>query len=432
MTGASPAIERPGMAVPGAGMPAADAEALLLLACSLPADLLESDILPRLAAQVTDWDSLLHRAAEHLAIPFVHARRDDLAPFAPPGWADRLDQAHRVGAAQNLQIAALLVRLHKQWFAPQGIAYAAVKGVTVAQNYYDGLAGRACRDLDLLIDPKACPATLAWLLESGFRLTKPLEVTGEGAERTRQIEAMCDLNREISLRSPQNDLVDVHSTLDLTGADFPTARLLAGVEPVGVLGTQVPTLASADLLVYLCYHHSRHNWTRLHWIADIGRITRAGDYDAAAVRASAARSGMVELVEACLAMVPLLADVVSGRQPRLEGLAGTMAQECLTYLAPGALAPLLEYNLRLDDAGFRWRYWFSQTAIEWRQRKGLVRKGRALVRSATPSWEMYQAMPLPRSLRWLYLPLRAGLQLVRHSPLRVLLGKGKGKDQGPA
>lgn len=400
---------------------------MLLLACSLPADLLAPDIVPRLAAQVSDWDSLLHRSAEALAIPFVQARQGELAPFAPAGWADRLELAHRAGAAQNLRIAALLVRLHKQWFAPQGIAYAAVKGVTLAERYYGGLATRACRDLDLLVDPRACAATLAWLLDAGFRLAKPLEVTGEGAERTRQIEAMCDLNREISLRSPQGDLVDMHSTLDLTGADFPTARLLAGVEPVSVLGTPVPTLASADLLVYLCYHHSRHNWTRLHWISDIGRIARGGDYDAQAVRASAARSGMVDLVDACLDMIPLLAEVVSGRQPRLEGLAGTMAQECLTYLAPDALAPLLEYNLRLDDAGFRWRYWFLQTAIEWRQRKGLIRKGRALMRSATPSWEMYQAMPLPRALRWLYLPLRAGMQLVRHSPLRALLGRGKDK-----
>ncbi len=396
---------------------------MVLLACSLPQDLLAQGRLRDLAAQVADWDALLDRAAEHLAVPFLHARRSQLGDLAAPGWADKLEHKHNAGAAQNLQIAALLVRLHRQLFVPQGIAYAAVKGVTLAQRYYGNLSDRACRDLDLLVDPPSCPATIGWMLDHGFRLAGSLAVTGEGEERDRQIVAMCDLNREISLRSPDNVLVDVHSTLDLTGADFPTAPLLANAEDMILLGTRVPTLAGADQLVYLCYHHSRHNWTRLHWVADMGRVAAAPDILPAQVQASAARRGMEPLVAACRDMIPLLARVVNGEQPPLSGLAGTMAQECLTYLAPDAVAPLLEYNLRLQDKGFRWRYWFAQTATEWRQRKGVVRKGRALMRSATPSWDMYQAMPLPRALRWLYLPLRVGAQLVRHTPLRALFGR---------
>lgn len=401
----------------------ADPVALLLLACSLPQDLIAPGRLRDLAGQVQDWDSLLERAGGHLAIPFLHARHSEFADLAPAGWADRLERAFRLGAAQNLRIAALLVRLHRNLFVPQGIAYAAVKGVTLAQRYYGGLPGRACRDLDLLIDPPACPATIGWMLDNGFRLVGSLSVTGEGAERERQIVAMCDLNREISLRSPEGDLIDVHSTLDLTGADFPTARLLANAQEMVLLGTRVSTLSGADLLVYLCYHHSRHNWTRLHWVSDMGQVARSPDISPDDLRASAARSGMGELVDACRAMIPLLAAVANGQPLRLAGLAGTMAQECLTFLAPDAVAPLLEYNLRLQDKGFRWRYWLAQTATEWRQRKGVVRKGRALMRSATPSWDMYQAMPLPRALRWLYLPLRAGAQLVRHTPLGALFGR---------
>lgn len=400
-----------------------DPAALVLLACSLPQHLLAPDRLRYLAAQVRDWDSLLDRAVDHLAVPFLHDRLSELAAHAPAGWVERLEQKYRTGAAQNLLIAALLVRLHRQLFVPQGIAYAAVKGVVLAQGYYGGLADRACRDLDLLIDPPSCPATIGWMLDNGFRLAGSLEVTGEGEERKRQIVAMCDLNREISLRSPENVLVDVHSTLDLTGADFPTGRLLANAEELTVLGARVPTLAGADQLVYLCYHHSRHNWTRLHWVSDMGRVAASPEISDAQVQASAARSGMGPLVAACREMIPLLARVVNGERPPLSGLAGKMAQECLTYLAPDAVAPLLEYNLRLQDKGFRWRYWFAQTATEWRQRKGVLRKGRALLRSATPSWDMYQTMPLPRPLRWLYLPLRFGAQLVRHTPLRSLFGR---------
>ncbi|HYJ20247.1 MAG TPA: nucleotidyltransferase family protein, partial [Burkholderiales bacterium] len=359
-------------------------------------------------------------ADQCLAIPFVHRHLPGLDRFVPAATRRQIEHAYRVSTARSLQLAALLTGLHERWFAPQAIRYAAVKGTSLGQRYYGDVAARTCRDLDLLVDPASCPATIRYLAEAGFTPCRGFELPADRAKWDRHIAAMCDLNREISLRSPAGDLLDIHSALDLTGGDFPTSRLLGRLEPVSIFGRAIPSLSTADLFVYLCYHHSRHNWTRLHWVADIGKVAASPEFSRDAVFATARRSGMGRLVEACLTMCELLAAASRGEEPTGRGLAATMARQCLAHLVPGAESSLLEYHRRIDDSAFRWRHWFNLTAEEWRHRRGFVRKVRTLLRSSTPSWESYRTLPLPKGLRWLYMPLRTGTHLVRHTPLRWL------------
>ena len=99
-----------------------------------------------------------------------------------------------------------------------GAAAQAVKGVTLAQRYYGTLSARACRDLDLLVDPKACPATIAWMLDNGFRLVGSLSVSGEGAERARP-EGMVGLEAVLRTRGVAQPLA--HDALPVPGVGRP-------------------------------------------------------------------------------------------------------------------------------------------------------------------------------------------------------------------
>ncbi|WP_158241568.1 nucleotidyltransferase family protein [Novosphingobium sp. TH158] len=390
--------------------------ARFLLACALPADRVGPGTLAGLAGQIEDWDALSARALHALAEPLVQARLAELGALVPDPARQRIDRLAAASAARNLRLSALLTSLHDTWFVPNGISYVAVKGVTLAQRYYGTISRRTCRDLDLLVDPASCAKTILHLVDAGFRPCRGFELPDEPGKREVHVSAMCDLNDEISLRSPAGDLVDVHTALDLTGADFPTSRLLAKTEAVSILGRSIPCLPTEELFVFLCYHHSRHHWTRLHWVADIGRIASAPDFDCARVLAAARRNGMEGLVQACLGMLEELALAVHGTAPAGDGLAATMARQCLTHLDPEAEAPMETYVRGIHDWRFRWRHWFVLTGEEWRYRRGFARKLRSLLRSSTPSWEVYRAMPLPRGLRWLYVPMRTAMHLLRHVP----------------
>ncbi len=390
----------------------------LLLSCALGPERIDCNLQESLAGEVSDWKAFAEKAAEHLAVPFVYRDLTRIGTRILPDVREAIKTKYQVSIARNLRIAALLVRLHEQWFEPRSIRYAAVKGVVLAQRYYGGLVERSCRDLDLLVEPTNCAATLSHLCDIGFRLVGKFALPEDRRQRGKYIEALCDLRKGIKLRSPDGDLIDLHSSLDHMGSDFQTSDLLARTEAVLTLGREIPALSTADIFVYICYHHSRHNWTRLHWLADLGRISASLSFDPNAVRRTARQYGMESLVNSCLEMRELLIGATKGQYPESSDLAGTMARECLAALRLGSEAPILTFFRRLDDIGHRWWFWFKVTGEEWRKRKGLVRKFRTVMRSSTPSWEMYLKLPLPRSLRWLYVPLRIGWHLVKHSPLR--------------
>ncbi|MEG3148885.1 nucleotidyltransferase family protein [Sphingomonas sp. ZT3P38] len=403
------------------------ASARLLLACCLDQGLMEGEQLRALAAAVDDWDAFLEQAAHHFVLPVVQARLGELLPPEPRA---RLEAAVLDVACHNLRIAGTLGQLHRDWLAPNGIRYAAVKGVTLAQRYYGAVGRRACRDLDILIDRPHFAPTVAHLCAAGYVLREPFELPDDPARHAAHIEAACDLNCEVALRSPGGVMIDLHRNLDLTGADFPPARLFGRAETVRIAGADIPVLSTADLFVYICYHHSRHQWSRLHWVADLGRIAAAPEFDRAATRRVAVSAGMEKLVLACLDMPRLLAGVVAGEVLEDVGLASLMAGECVTYLTPGALPPEHEHHARLSDRRYRWRHLFGTIATEWRQREGAVRRFRAATKSLRPSWQAYLDLPLPRGLRWLYTPWRFAAHLVRYLPLPSA-PSGKRDDGGP-
>ncbi|MEO6215949.1 MAG: nucleotidyltransferase family protein [Sphingomonas sp.] len=394
----------------------------LLLSCALRPELFSRGLQERLATEVVDWRGFTDKAREDLALPLVQRSLPIFGDRLPAAVRTEVELGYQASAAQNLRLSATLIHLNTAWFVPQGMRYAVVKGIAIAERFFGGLAGRSCRDLDVLVEQNAFAATITHLIDAGFRLCRPFDLPIDPGDHARHIEALCDLNREITLRTPAGELIDVHKSLDLTGADFPTAALLGRTQTVRIAGKAIPTLSTTDLFVFICYHHSRHNWTRLHWIADIGQIAAAPDFDREAVHGVAQRCGMEKLVAACLEMPALLAEAVEGGQPEHSSLAGRMAAECLASLKPGAESPMTTHHRRINDRGFRIGRWFEMTGEEWRQRKGIVRKLRAATRSFTPSWQMYQTLPLPRGLRWLYVPLRIGTHLVTYTGLTRIAG----------
>ena len=402
------------------------AEARLLLACALHSSLITRGELTRLAGEVRDWPTILGEASHHLSLPVLRERLLTIQDCIPTETMAELDRAVIVATAHNLQLGAIAAELNRSWFRPKQIRFALFKGIALAQRYYGSVSGRSCRDLDLLVSGKGFAETVTHLIAQGFRLSKPFELPADPARHATHIEAMCGLSREISMRAPSGQMVDLHQSVDLTGADFPTEQLLDRAESMTIAGETLPAFSTADLFVYICYHHRRHRWSRLHWIGDLGRIAAAPDFDIAATRAQAKRAGLEKLVVACLDMPALLVDAVAGNWPAGPGLAARMTRDCIRFLHPDNAPPELERHSRYADRLFRWRDWFATTAIEWRQREGLARHARAVGRSLVPSWQAYRDLPLPKGLRWLYVPWRVAAHMVRYFPLPTF-GRKDGK-----
>lgn len=306
-------------------------------------------------------------------------------------------------ARRSLLIAAALSELHRDHLAPLGIDYVTFKGVSLASRYYGRLALRACRDLDLLVDRPAIPPLVTRLLDAGYAFSNTfVPASGHGALGN-YIDALAYLTSEFSLVSPTGVVVEIHSRMDLTGPGFAPRRLLAHPEHCAVAGTEVPVLPTEDLFPFICYHHSRHRWSRLHWLADLTAIMNHPSFDAERVRHRARRTGLARLVDDCMALPDTL-------RARLEGeisdgrhrLRSQLAAYCWTYVDPSVVPPEDIRVAAEEDPRARMKERLSNTAWDFRARDTLMQKVVTGLAQLRPHLPDYAAFPLPRRLHGVY------------------------------
>ena len=78
--------------------------------------------------------------------------------------------------------------------------------------------------------------------------------------------------------------------------------ILPLVYPVAIGGAPIRVVRGPDFFTYLCRHHTRHHWARLHWIADLDAIFHSPGFDLASAQAQAKRRGFGRTVEAACAI----------------------------------------------------------------------------------------------------------------------------------
>jgi len=237
-----------------------------------------------LAQDHLDWDWVLARARPHGAAPLLRRHLSSACPDAvPPRVLGTLAACNRTDARRTLRLTAELLRL-LDLLAAHGIPAVPLKGPALAAALYGDVSLRPFRDLDLLVREADVPGALALLGDQGYRRQETFTPPQEAA--------VLRATRHHFLARPDGDIVELHWALGPDDLGFPQdlEDLWARLAPVCVGGREVPALAPADLLLFLCAHGAKHLWQRLGWIADVAELVRRAelDYDALAARARAA------------------------------------------------------------------------------------------------------------------------------------------------
>lgn len=141
-----------------------------------------------------------------------------------------------------------------------------LKGVGVAQRFYERPWMRASSDIDLLVMPDTLDATLDVLARLGYEIQKGARAL-VFRERHFHVEAM----------SRAGTLVEVHFLAYRGfGSEIAAADLFVGRSALpGFLGLSVPLLARE--LVYLAVHAAAHRFARVGWLADLMLIAKRAE-----------------------------------------------------------------------------------------------------------------------------------------------------------
>jgi hypothetical protein len=212
----------------------------------------------------------------------------------------------------------------------------------------------------------------------------------------RDLEIACRYNAVTTVISPTGVRVELHRVIDSKGHIFNPRDLLAKAELFPINGVSYCILPAPTLFVYICYHHSRHKWARLHWVADLDAVQRHASFNQQAVETFASDLGLLTTVRASLD----LHQVCSSSNPYAIELKTpahrSMQDACLQSIA------CQEYISAAHgpraDAFDNWCILFRYLAIV----------------SLCPTYADYKTMPLPKAWHGIYYltrPLRMGWQV---------------------
>lgn len=367
--------------------------------------------LRELLKQGVDWEYLFATASNHGLIPLLHKHLHLLAADVTPIPIRSRLKLQSVSNLQNvLHLVGKQLKI-QALFRDNKIPFAIFKGSVLAQMAYGEMSLRQAGDIDVLIS-RADFQRARRLLESlGYQIAPALT----DAQLNSHLASHCEIQ---FVRDDWFTVVDLHWALAPKNFVFKmeTDQVLSRLQRVSVAGTEIETLATEDLIVYLSMHGAKHLWRALEWITSLGELIRAAEtiaWDTVVQRASDAHATRMlalglRLVER-ISNVEIPAEVFRAvdRDASIKRMAETILADAFAITRAPISTETNLNNLKIMD----------------RKRDALISAARAIFVPTISDWSALTLPPSLHSLYYAYRPLRLS-KIYSTSLWRKLSSKG--------
>ena len=372
-----------------------DAIAQLLLLTSKP-DLSTEQlgIAESLAHRISDWEAFTETAIRKFSVPYAYgALRQINENAVPDETLHHLQLATRLTGLNTLKIAAAQVAFHTTCIAPNNAKHAYVKGLALSIQHGQNYTARNCRDIDILVAQEDFEDVLIAAWKAGYRIaltSEPVRL----AISEREVKFLARFIDEIKILSTDDVLIEVHRRLDKHSSVFDNEDVFANVEPFELSGVGMYTLRKPLHFVYVCYHHSRHLWSHLHWLSDLD-VMISKDCDRTAILEYSGKLGIRPTIDAAFELRELITQPERWSDAKdKDDLAVQFLKGCLSNLEGGME---LEYELKES------RYlhdFISESQVSPDRRQTFQQAHWS--ESIRPSLVQFLKRPYPSYLFWLY------------------------------
>jgi hypothetical protein len=311
-----------------------------------------------------DWDLFVRVVRRHRIDGLVFEALNAAGISLPHTTHDVLKAAAERQANKSLRYAGESIRMSRL-LCDAGIPAACLKGAPLSMMAFRSLALRHCRDIDLLVSPASALDADEVLSKAGYTLEMPI-----GPHSLRQKQDWIRDRKHFEYKSGSGIPLEVHWRL------FDNPHLL-DIEVDASSWTEIPilgknslaTLASPDLLLYLCVHGANHMWFRLKWLVDVQALLgQSGPGVVERLKADAVTHHCERSVAQALALTRLLFDVPD-LLAATDAASNALVRSALTAMTSGAAASELETvpfgTSRVAVARYRlranWRFWLRET-----------------------------------------------------------------------
>ncbi len=375
---------------------------LVLALCRTPLPDSERNRAEKLCRSGIDWDMVLNLTAAWEVEPVVCANLRSLDIPGLPSHirtraADRERESRAVALARTLVLVALAKELERA-----GIPVIVLKGPAVGVMAYGDPSMRTFHDMDFLVRAADTGRARDFLIGLGYQR----DYESEAEETLIAGHHALEFSKGSSKVELHCALVERHLRFEIESDE-----LWGSAVRIECAGGDISVLSPPHLLLFLCAHGTKHEWSRLRWICDVAQLLQnldAGDAREVVALARLTRTRRILAVGLRLAHRILGADLSlfpAGDLVREED-SEVIVADVEQHLGLGAVKPSrVRWIDRAEPGAGSLLYWVAA-------RESWVDRAASMARVIFIPTDKDRGVG---PLRWIVRPARLGLRFVRRS-----------------
>lgn len=301
-------------------------------------------------------------------------------------------------ARKNLSLTGELIKILKS-FESNKICVINYKGPSLALLAYNYLALREFIDIDVLVNQSDIKKINSLMNHMGYVLESYPEEIDESLYFKTQTEHKF-------AHKKYGVVIEIHTRLQGHFFNFSMNPQFMykndGLNIVKINEYAFKTFNNENLLILLCIHGARHNWSRISWICDISELIKHHNINWSEVMENASKLGVMRIL---LITLSLVKDLFGHEFP--EEIKDSFKDDVVH-----------DINIQIQNRLFRGNRQsltiFDRTYLDLKKRESLKMGLKDVLSSILkPTYEDFRELPLPSRLFFLYNIIRPFLLLRR-------------------
>lgn len=244
---------------------------LLLLASRPSLNAAQQQLAAQLVSQVEQWSTLTDTAGRKFVLPMVYQNLASLPDSVTPHEVMQEMRAPAMRAtADILRRRAAFHWFHTHCVLSCGIDYTYFKGPALAARLHPKPELRFFRDIDILVRREDQKKLLKSMLLNDCKIVYQKKIISFSSDSS--LDEFLSMQQVLSVVTPKGIVVEVHDEIDQQTSLFPTEIMLRDALEIEADGAKIKVLPDDAHITFICYHHTRHLWTKLHWLADLDAV----------------------------------------------------------------------------------------------------------------------------------------------------------------
>ena len=254
-------------------------EVELLLACSRTEVALELKIkIKELVKQQLDWQLFMELAGRHQLIPLIYHNLSTICKDDVPGETlSQMRNIYAYRAQTNMFITAELLKIHRL-FQEHDIFAIPFKGMTLAMTAYKSLSFRESCDIDLLISKEDFPLATELLSTLSYEMWGYIAQVKDNPEVRYGSFLQSENNQKgYDFYNPTKKIaIDLQWSVTVKAQshyfNLNFEQLKQNTTEVTLADNKLAQFAPEVMVLYLCFHGSKHCWQSLKWVCDLSQF----------------------------------------------------------------------------------------------------------------------------------------------------------------